>query len=73
MTRFHAYSFMPTGVDATVDEIRSAHGPTGPALALGLRVTSDDRSDDWAVTHALLVVEEDGELRVCADLGHPEA
>jgi hypothetical protein len=62
------YYVMPSDVDVTAGDVRVAPGPNGPALTVDVRVTSDERNrENWAIDAELLVVEEDGGLRVCSD------
>jgi hypothetical protein len=60
------YYFMPSDVDIAIDDVRGIDEPSGPAVRVGVTVTSDERNrEDWALPIDLVLVEEGGAFRVC--------
>jgi hypothetical protein len=59
----HGFHFMPRDVDVSTGRM---HGVDRSAVAVPVTVDSEDPYyEDWEVDGDLIVVREDGELRVC--------
>jgi hypothetical protein len=62
------YNLFPSDVDVAVGDVHGARGTSLPSAAVAVTLTSDERSrEDWEISGDLLIVEENGEFRVCGD------
>ena len=60
------YSESDPVITIEIDDVRGVRAPSGPAVAVAVTMSSGERnSPSWESSGELLVVEEDGELRVC--------
>jgi hypothetical protein len=62
------YYAMPSDVDVSIGEVHDSRELGRAAAVVAMTVTSDERyREDWETGGDLLIVEEEGEFRVCND------
>jgi hypothetical protein len=60
------YSESDPVITIEIDDLRDVRAPSGPAVSVAVTMSSGERNrPSWESSGELLVVEEDGELRVC--------
>jgi hypothetical protein len=66
------YYMTPSYVNVEIEGLKSVSEPGAHGFSVAYRVTSDERPAGWAERGEALVIQEDGELRVCIADRSPE-